>query len=165
MPGLRPKPLTLSTTERETLQQLVKRPSTPQQLVQRGRIILKADAGKNHAEIARELDITVDTASLWRHRWLELSERDLAIAERLSDAERPGAPAKFSLEQQVQLMALACEDPALSGRPISQWSGRELADELVKRGIVESISVRHVERLLAEAEIKPHQSRYWLHPP
>ncbi len=57
-------------------------------------------------------------------------------------------------------MALACEDPALSGRPISEWTGRELADELVKRQIVESISARHVERLLAEAHIKPHQSRY-----
>ena len=165
MPGLRPKLLTLSSTERETLGQLVKRPTTPQHIAQRGRVILKADAGKNHAEIARELNITVDTARLWRHRWLELASSDLAIGERLSDAYRAGAPAKFSLEQQVQLMALACEDPALSQRPISQWTGRELADELVKRGIVESISVRHVERLLAEAEIKPHQSRYWLHPP
>lgn len=165
MPGLRPKPLTLSAKERETLQQLVKRPSTPQQIAQRGRIILKADAGKTHAQIARELDITVDTARLWRHRWLELAQSDLAIGDRLCDAYRCGAPAKFTLQQQVQLMALACEDPALSGRPISQWSGRELADEMVKRGIVESISVRHVERLLAEAEIKPHQSRYWLHPP
>lgn len=165
MPGLLPQPLTLSTTERETLQQLVKRPSTPQQIVQRARIVLKAAEGQTHAQIARELNLTVDTARLWRHRWLELAPRELPIAERLSDAYRPGAPAKFTLEQQVQLMALACEDPALSGRPISQWSARELADELVKRQIVESISVRHVERLLAEAQIKPHQSRYWLHPP
>jgi len=66
MPGLRPKPLTLSTTERETLQQLVKRPSTSQQLAQRARIILSADAGKTHAQIARELNITVDAARLWR---------------------------------------------------------------------------------------------------
>lgn len=165
MPGLRPKPLSLSPKERETLEQIVKRPSSAQQIAQRGRILLKADAGQNNAEIARELNISLDTARLWRQRWLDLASSELPIVERLADSYRSGAPAKFTLEQQVQLMALACEDPALSGRPISQWSGRELADEMVKRGIVESISVRHVERLLAEAEIKPHQSRYWLHPP
>lgn len=86
MPGLRPKPLTLTAPERETLHQLVQRPSTPQQLAQRARIVLSADAGKTHAQIARELNITVDTARLWRHRWLELSPRELPIAERLSDA-------------------------------------------------------------------------------
>jgi putative transposase len=165
MPGLRPPVVILSSSEQEALEQLVNRPSTPQQLAQRGRIILKAHEGKNHAQIARALNISLDMSRLWRGRWLELSERNLPIAERLSDGYRPGAPAKFTLEQQVALMALACEDPGLSGRPISEWTGRELADELVKRGIVESISPRHVERLLAEANIKPHQSRYWLHPP
>ncbi len=73
---------------------------------------------------------------LWRHRWLELATSDLPIAERLSDATRSGSPAQFTLEQQVQLMALACEDPALSERPISQWTARELADEMSKRGIL-----------------------------
>lgn len=165
MPGRRPQSLSLTDTEKATLEQIVKRPSTAQQIAQRGRIVLKANEGKNHAQIARELDISLDMARLWRHRWLELADSDLPIAERLVDAERPGAPAKFTLEQQVQLMAIACEDPGLSERPISHWTGKELASELVKRGIVESISPRHVERLLEQAEIKPHQSRYWLHPP
>jgi putative transposase len=35
----------------------------------------------------------------------------------------------------------------------------------MKQEIIESISVRHVGRLLEEAELKPHQSRYWLTPP
>ena len=35
----------------------------------------------------------------------------------------------------------------------------------MKQGIIESISVRHVGRLLEEVEIKPHVSRYWLTPP
>lgn len=165
MPGLRPKELKLSPQEREELEKLVKRPSTPQQIAQRGRIILKADEGKNHAEVARELNISLDMSRLWRHRWLELTSSDLPIAERLLDATRSGSPAQFTLEQQVQLMALACEDPALSERPISQWTARELADEMSKRGIVESISPRHVGRLLQEADLKPHRSRYWLFPP
>jgi hypothetical protein len=43
---------------------------------------------------------------------------------------------------------LACEAPEKAGRPISQWTGREIADEMVKREIVESISPRHAARLL-----------------
>jgi len=60
---------------------------------------------------------------------------------------------------------LACDDPAEYNRPISHWTARELAEELVEQAIVETISPRHVGRLLAEADLKLHQSGYWLNPP
>ena len=50
-------------------------------------------------------------------------------------------------------------------RPISQWTNRELAQEMVQQKIVEEISPRHVGRLLAEAELQPNQTGYWLNPP
>jgi putative transposase len=128
-------------------------------------MILLADAGKNHREIARELNISRDMARLWRQRWLERAATNRPVAERLADAPRPGAPPTFTLEQTLQLFALACSNPEASRRPISHWTPRELADELVQRGIVESISPRHVGRLLAEADLKPHQMQYWLNPP
>lgn len=65
----------------------------------------------------------------------------------------------------THLFAIACEDPAQSARPISHWTARELAEEMRRRGIVSSISPRHVGRLLEEADFKPHLSRYWLRPP
>ena len=61
-------------------------------------------------------------------------------AERLQDGERPGAPATFSLEQILQLFAIACAPPETYGRPLSHWTPRELAMEVVKQGIVEAIS-------------------------
>jgi putative transposase len=165
MPRLAPVPLQLSAQEREDLHALINRHSTAQQIALRGRIILLADAGKNHREIARELSISRDMARLWRHRWLEVTPTDKPVAERLADAPRPGGPATFTLEQTLQLFALACENPENSRRPISHWTPKELADEMVKRGLVEEISPRHVGRLLAEADLKPHQSQYWLNPP
>lgn len=60
---------------------------------------------------------------------------------------------------------MACEKPERYERPISEWTARELADEMVEQGIVGSISPRHVGRLLEEASLKPHQSGYWLNPP
>lgn len=165
MARLAPPPLHLTAEEREQLQQLVKRHSTAQQIALRGRVILLADEGKNHREIARELHISRKMARQWRKRWLAWPPSEIPVAKRLADAERPGGPATFSLEQIVQLFVLACEKPEESGRPISHWTPRELADEMIKRGIVESISPRHVGRLLAEADLKPHQAQYWLNPP
>ena len=165
MAKLTPKTLNLSDDERIQLQQLSDRHNTPQQIARRARIILMASEGQNHREIARNLDINRQMARLWRNRWLETNGKDLSILQRLQDQERVGAPVKFSMEQVIELFALACSPPSDYGRPISHWSSRELADEIIKQGIIESISVRHVGRLLEEAEVKPHQSRYWLTPP
>ena len=165
MARLAPKQLSLNDYERSELQELVNRHNTAQQIVLRAKIILLASNGKNHGAIARILGISLDMARLWRKRWFETSDKKLPIFQRLQDLERIGAPVKFSMEQVIELFALACSKPEDYGRPISHWTPRELADEIIKQGIIQSISVRHVGRLLEEAELKPHQSRYWLTPP
>jgi transposase len=151
MPGPKPAKIELSDEVREALEKLTARHTTGQQKAQRARIILKATEGKNHTEIATELGISVDMATLWRQRWLDLEPvawDDLSIEERLEDLPRPGAPSQFTANQICQMEQIACEAPEKAGRPISQWTGREIADELVKRGIVLSISPRHAARLL-----------------
>ena len=114
-------------------------------------MVLAAAQGQSNAQIARELEVNVDTVRLWRDRWVGLQGIDLemlSIAERLQDAPRPGVKPKITAEQRCQIAVLACEAPAKSGRPISQWTGREIADEVKARGIVEQISPRHAARLL-----------------
>lgn len=165
MPRLAPKPIRLDETERQQLQQLVNRHRTEQQIALRAEIILLADQGQNHRDIAKALNISREMAMLWRERWLARSKKEIPVVERLQDAERMGAPATFSLEQILHLFALACDAPANYGRPISHWTARELVAEMVKQGIVKTISPRHVGRLLEEAALKPHQSGYWLNPP
>lgn len=143
--------IVLSEKEQQALTQITKRHRSEQQVVMRARIVLAAAQGHTNVHIARELAINVDTVRLWRDRWAELDRIDretLSIAERLRDAPRPGAHPKITAEQRCQMAALACEVPAKSGRPISQWTGREIADEMITRGIVEHISPRHAARLL-----------------
>jgi putative transposase len=164
MPQLAPPPLSLAEAEREQLQQLITQHRTPQQLALRASIIILADQGDNHRTIARKLNISRKMARLWRERWLA-SGATASVVERLQDAERCGAPATFASEQILHLFKIACDDPSDYARPISHWSNRELADELVQQQIVTTISPRHVGRLLAEADLKPHQSGYWLNPP
>jgi transposase len=151
MAGPKPAKIELSESERETLEKVAARHTTGQQKAQRARIILRAAEGKNHTEIAEELKVSVDRATLWRGRWLALQGvalKDLSVEDRLEDLARPGAPSRLSANQLCQSEQMACEAPETAGRPISQWTGREIADELVKRGIVDPISARHAARLL-----------------
>jgi len=151
MPGPKPPTITLTDGERRALEQLVRRHTAPHQLVVRCRIILAAADGLNNAEIARQLDTSIDTAALWRQRWCSgaaIPLDDQRVAERLADLPRPGAPVRITADQVCQIIALACEDPGATGRPISQWSQREIAEEIMKRGIVDQISPRQAGRFL-----------------
>ncbi len=141
----------LSEKEQDALVQVTNRHRSEQQQVQRARMILAAAQGNSNAQIARDLKMNVDTVRLWRDRWVGLQGSDLetrSVVERLQDAPRPGTPPKFTAQQRCQMAALACEAPMKAERPISQWTGREIAEELVKRGIVEQISPRHASYLL-----------------
>src|SRR5712692_5132693 len=141
----------LSEKEQEALTRISRRYRSEQQVAQRARIVLAAERGQSNAQIARDLAINVDTVRLWRDRWVGLQgiELDaLSIKERLQDAPRPGVTPRITAEQRCQMVALACEAPSTAGRPISQWTGREIADEIRARGIVEQISPRHAARLL-----------------
>src|SRR5437660_2654453 len=141
----------LSEKEQEGLLHITKRHRSEQQVVLRARIVLAAVQGASNAQIARELKVNVDTVRLWRDRWVGLQGIDLetlSIAERLQDAPRPGVTPRITVEQRCQMAALACEAPSKAGRPISQWTGREIAEEVKARGIIEQISPRHAARLL-----------------
>jgi transposase len=151
MPGPKPSAINLNDVERQGLELLVRRYTTGQQKVIRARIVLLAAMGKNNREIANELEVSLDTVRLWRQRWLDLqpiSWDDLSIEERLDDLPRPGAPPRLTANQICQIQQLACEKPEKSGRPISQWTSREIAAEITARGIVDTISARHSARIL-----------------
>jgi transposase len=158
MRGPKPPSIELADTERQALDELVRRHRTAQQIAWRARIVLLAAAGYNNAQIARQLSISLDMVRLWRERWLILgpvSLEDLPVADRLSDAPRPGKPRRITAEQVCQIVELACQAPERSGRPISQWTAREIADEIKGRGIVEEISDRHAARLLKRGMCSP----------
>jgi putative transposase len=151
MKGPKPPTVNLREAEQEGLERLVKAHSTAQQIALRARIILTASQGLNNEQVGRELHVGVDMVRQWRQRWLAgqaIPLTELSVEERLHDLPRAGKPSAISADQLCQITALACEKPEQSERPISQWTGREIADEVMKRGIVAQISPRHAARLL-----------------
>jgi putative transposase len=151
MKGPKPPAVDLSEAERQGLEKLVRAHSTSQQIVLRARIILTANQGLNNEQVGRELHVGVDMVRQWRRRWLAgqaIPLTELSVEERLQDLPRAGKASALTADQLCQITALACEKPEQSERPISHWSGREVADEIMKRGIVAQISPRHAARLL-----------------
>ena len=113
-------------------------------------MILLSDDGVGVREIARRLGVWPKTVRRWRTRWLSSAA---AVAARLSDAPKSGAPATFSAEQICAIIAIACEQPSDSDRPIIRWSQHEVAPGslpggrlAMRRGIVDTISQRSAGR-------------------
>lgn len=140
----------------------------------RAKIILLAFEKLSNIEVGRIVGLGRHCVGRWRRRWQESYEALLliqlnechaalvrAIEDVLRDAHRSGTPWKFSAEQVVQLVSVACEDPRSSQRPIDTWTGRELADEMQKRSTVDSISASRVNELLRRMDLKPHRQKYW----
>jgi transposase len=175
--GPQPTPIELTDKQTSMLEQITRRQTASQQLVRRANIILTLNEGGNNTQGASQLNLDRHTIRTWRGRWLEaapgllraelspvISDKELTgyLDEVLADAPRSGAPATFSPEQIVQIVAVACEKPQDANKPISHWTHQELAAEVIKRAIVPTISGRQVGRFLSEADLKPHLSRYWL---
>jgi putative transposase len=129
--------------------------------VERSKIILLQLEGHSSLYVKQAVGCSWAKAQQWRHRWLsyesvfsEIEGRDKKggieydleqkIRECLCDAPRPGGPSKITAEQYCQILGVSLEHPELSGRPISQWTLDELADEVQKRGIVSYISRSHL---------------------
>ncbi len=168
--------IVLSARQRSLLEGIVKRSTAAQRLVKRARIILGLAAGRSPNQVAKALGIMRQTVYLWRDRWCAAADRlgeaempetpdkrlTKLLEEVLLDGYRRGQPGTFSPEQIVKIIALACEHPKASGRSLSHWTSKSLAAEVIKRGIVKTICRATISRLLKDAKIKPHLSRYWL---
>jgi transposase len=161
MARLENEAIKLSDRQQALLKHMVRREKSTVQQVRRANIILAAAKRLSNHEISRRLHLTLQTVRRWRRRWLQTSNamrtaesngddkhlQQLAL-DALGDEQRSGRPAFFTPEQICQIVAVACQQAEDCQRPISHWTGRELADEAVKRGIVTRISPRSAGRFL-----------------
>jgi putative transposase len=166
MPGKAAK-VVITERQQDILRQMVRSRSCAQGLAQRAEIILLAFDRWQNGPIADHLGCERHAVGVWRRRWADAfdtlvrieclegpSSLAAAVEDVLSDNPRSGRPGTFAPDQIARIIAVACEPPEDSGRPVTHWTPTELAEEVVVRGIVSAISVRHVGRLLKV----PHSS-------
>lgn len=136
----------LAEDERDTLSTWVRRTTTEQRMVQRARIVLEAAAGKTTKEVAALLQVRPATVSRWRTRFAQHR-----IAG-LSDAPRPGKPAKYDETTERRILA-QLDQPPPDG--CTTWTGQLVAKALG------DVSALQVWRVLRKHGIHLQRRRSW----
>src|SRR5215208_704423 len=149
----------LTEDERERLHKLISAGSAPARMLNRARILLKADVGE-HSEgeplIDRQIAPMLETSTATVQR-----VRERFCRQGLDAALERSAPDRvyersFDGRAEARLIALACSQ-APEGR--DRWSMRLLADKAVEMGIVESVSHETVRKTLKKTNCVPTSSK------
>ncbi len=150
----------LTKEERERLLMLIRAGEAPARMLNRARVLLKADRGEHASEgsaladreIARMLETSSATVGRVRERFFRQG-LDAALERSMPDRvyER-----SFDGRAEARLIALACSE-APEGR--DRWSMRLLADKAVDLGIVEGVSHETVRKTLKKTSSGPTSSR------
>lgn len=141
----------------------------------RANIVLQAIAGVIDEEIAFLYDVSRSVVARWRRRFLDALPGLNHIAQKkpellsvkvhavLSDNLRTGRPPVFDAVSRTFIIGIACNNPNDYGFVRSHWSLPILRKAIIEKKVVSSISCATINRILSEAELKPHKNRYWLH--
>lgn len=142
----RPKlPVVLSKEEEEQLKSMVRSRSLPHGLITRAHIVLMAAEGVTNREIAGKVDLSLQSVSKWRQRYLEQG------LSGLHDELRPGRPRSISDEKVAALIRKTLHTKPQSG---SHWTIRSLAKET-------ALSRPTVHRIWKAFGLQPHRQRHF----
>ena len=145
--------IVLSQDETDLLTTIDRSRSISVALQERARIVLAAANGNTNQQIAQQHNIEEHRVARWRNRWKQQHDQwktldtklrppmsEKLIHQWLADKARRGRNAQITPEQKALILAVACEPPSKSGYPNTHWTDRLLAKEVIRRGIVETIS-------------------------
>jgi len=148
----------LAQNARAELQTLARAHTTPQSLVLRARMVLRAAAvdQPTNLQIGRELGCSNLTVGKWRRRYLALG------LPGLQDAPRAGRPRTIAPPTRVQVISVASTLPQAQKRTVTRWTLAEIVTALLDALHTTAISRSSVWRILHDVDLKPHKSAYWL---
>jgi transposase len=131
----------LSSSERQQLERWSRGRSTAARLVLRSKIVLLAAAGTMNKDIARQLNTSRKTVSLWRTRFAE--QRVAGIEQ---DAPRPGRKPRISAAAVQRIVRKTTQERPANA---THWSVRSMAQAV-------GVSKATVQRIWSLNGLKPH---------
>jgi transposase len=136
----------LKPKERAVLEARLRAATTEQRQLLRIRIVLEAAEGLGTREIARELDTTPTTVSLWRGRFARQR------LDGLEDLPRSGAPPIYGAATDQRIRAVLDQPPP---KGFARWSGPLIAEALG------DVDVQYVWRSLRKQKIDLGGRKSW----
>lgn len=79
----------------------------------------------------------------------------------LDDDPRPGAPLRLDERFKSHVVATVCSDPP---EGFDRWTLELLQQEVIKRGLVDTVSLESIRMVLKEHDLKPWQQQSWCVP-
>jgi transposase len=137
-------PVTLSEPQITRLEQWLRAGSTPQQVVLRAKIILRASRGHSDQQIAREFKLQRRTAALWRHR---VREQGIGCVWEIASGR--GRKSRYGKADATRII-----EATLQTKPkgATHWSTRALAR-------AQGVSKNTIHRIWQEHQLKPHLTK------
>ena len=141
----------LSRQERKQVEQLLSGGVQPVRAVIRALVLRQIDEGRTTVEAGAGVGISAKAA------W-EIGKRYQGggLEEAIYDAPRPGQKPLLDTEQGQRIIAMVCGPPP-AGR--ARWSVRLIAQEAVKRKLVEHVGPETVRILLQSHDLKPWREK------
>ncbi|MFM7199241.1 MAG: IS630 family transposase [Myxococcota bacterium] len=160
-PGPKPKTIELLPAERKRLELLARSRTGSAESAYRAQIILTLAEAPNVSAAAKKLGFSRNTITLWRDRFLDRGELGLKTLS------IPGRMPTISDIARVNLIGMACGTPADFGvLARTTWTHESLHEAyMAHHPTLEAISVSTIQRILHNADLKPHRLRLWLHSP
>ena len=151
-----PISITLNDEVKKQLTKITKTFKTAHATVVRSLIILLLSTGLSISEVSRQTKTGRLTVRKWASRYC------VSGINGLQDEPRSGRPQTFDTEVILHIVKIACEMPEKHGRSLAMWDCQEIADELIRTKVVDSISSESVRRILESQKIKPWKHHMWL---
>jgi len=149
--------VTIPDDVRPELEAMARSTTLAHVLVERARIILACEQGHSTEFVARMIGCESRNVRKWKARFLQSP-----TLESLKDRPRSGRPARISLANRCELVALACERPDEKLAPFQDvWTHKALSEAMLAKHNV-AISTSEVGRILQFNLLRPHLVRYWL---
>jgi transposase len=146
----------LTQDERDALETFIRQGKKSARAINRARILLFADAGKNATDIAKLLGLSRATVYNVRKTYRQSAPEH--IVDFLHDKPRSGSPIKIDSRVEANVTMIACSEPPAGS---ARWTLHMIADQLVQLSVTDSISHESVRRTLKKNKLKPWLSEQW----
>lgn len=158
-------PLNLKPDELQELESISKSRTAPYARVKRAGILLRYFRKESINSIAKNEKTSRPTVGRCIDK--ALSE---GVMTALTDLPRPGRPPIINDQDKAWVVELACSKPSELGYDMRRWTFSQLAAHVrrkcLKQGYpsLKKISKSAVHKILREAEIEPHKTKYFFDP-
>ena len=157
------KTISLSDSDREYLQSLIRQRTLQAQIVDRAKILLYKEQGDSYETIANRLDINLKSVKLCIDKYL-----DGGVERALYDDHRTGRPPEITDDAKAWIISVACQKPCDLGYAAELWSVSNLHKHIQNHAEdagyprLKTVTKSWLQKYLKSMDFKPFKIKYYL---